>query len=144
VKPSTRSIGCAADDQPGASFYRAAGHDKKTAEALAGLDAMCATHAKVRRMARALPRPSTTCQLPHRGSTRGAGRPAVRGASRRSSARSGDSGDGEGSEPPQGRRVNRREAIGEWSTERKAILDALVRAEGLGRRQLGFEEGEAA
>jgi hypothetical protein len=76
---------------------------------------------------------------------RGAGRPADRRSAQRSSARSGDSGDSEGSEPPpHGRRLSGRAEINAWAAQRKAVLDALISAEGLGQRQLGFDDEKAA
>jgi hypothetical protein len=126
-------------EQPGVDFYVAGGHDRETAEALAGMDAICATHAKIGRMSHALRRPSSTRHVPRRGSTRGAGRPATRRTSSSSRTASQDPGDGD-PEPPSPRRLESRAEIGEWLAERKATLKALVQAEGLGQQQLGFGE----
>lgn len=78
------------------------------------------------------PRAATNTRT--RGSRRG---------SRASSSSSDDPG-GEADPPSRGRRLDGRREVDEWLAERKAALDALILAEGLGRRQLRFDESEAA
>ena len=71
---------------PSYEEYRAAGHDHATAEALVGVDGICAMHHQVNVMRHALKHGNAR--------PRGAGRPKARTSSaRRSSERSGDSGD---------------------------------------------------
>ena len=71
---------------PSYEEYRAAGHDHATAEALVGVDGICAMHRQVNVMRHALKHGNAR--------PRGAGRPKARTSSaRRSSERSGDSGD---------------------------------------------------
>src|SRR3954468_22331341 len=128
MKSSTRSIGSTPDSQPGADFYRAAGHDAETAESLAGMDAMCARHAGIATMDRALDRPPASHPLVRRGrAPRMATNTRVHGSRRGTRAESSSSDDPGDPEHPWLRRTDRAPLIWRLSAARSRFLELVER-----------------